>query len=62
MESGVLVVGIGSTHHFSLQNTNFEIGLPANFPRSVSQRSDDFALPTCRAVRGRAGVSPAATR
>jgi hypothetical protein len=36
------MVGIGSTHHFSLQNNAFEIGLPPNFPRSLSQHSDDF--------------------
>jgi hypothetical protein len=31
----IAMVGIGSAHHFSLQNRNFEIGLPPNFPRSV---------------------------
>jgi hypothetical protein len=36
------VVGIGSTQHFSLQNHTFEIELPPNFPRSVSQQADGF--------------------
>jgi hypothetical protein len=57
-------VGIGSTHHFSLQNSHFVGAFPPNFPRSVSQHLDDFPLTrrACRRDRARARTSPSARR
>ena len=52
------MVGIGSTHHFTLQNNHFQIGLPPNFPRSVSQHPDDFPL-TRRGLCARHGPTRA---
>jgi Phage integrase family len=53
------VVGIGSTHHFSLQTSAFQDGLPQNLPISIHERPDDFPI-SSPDNRGRPPRPPAA--